>query len=43
MINTNGSVHGRIIIDNPAIYAITSQEGYSKDCPALTATSLVRE
>jgi hypothetical protein len=41
IMNTSGRVQGKIIIDNPARYAITSQEGYDNCCPAPIAVSFV--
>jgi hypothetical protein len=43
MINTSGKVQGKIIIDNPARYAITSHDGYDALWPAPTAISPVSE
>ena len=40
-MKTSGSVQGRIIMDNPARYAITNQDGYDNSFPARTAVSLV--
>jgi hypothetical protein len=41
MMNTSGSVHGKIIIDKPARYAITNHEGYDISFPAPIAISFV--
>ena len=43
MINTRGKVHGRIIIQRPARYEITSHDGYDALWPAPTAISPVSE
>jgi hypothetical protein len=40
-MKTSGSVHGKIIMESPARYAIISQEGYDNSCPALIAVSFV--
>jgi hypothetical protein len=43
MINTNGSVHGKTIIESPATYAIINHDGYENSLPDFTETSLVNE
>ena len=42
-MNTSGSVQGKIIIERPATYAITNQDGYENSLPAFTEMSLVNE
>jgi len=43
IMNTSGRVHGKIIIERPAIYAITNQDGYENSLPDFTVRSLVNE
>ena len=43
IMNTSGRVHGKIIIERPATYAISNQDGYEKSLPAFTEMSLVNE
>jgi len=40
-MNTKGKVQGRIIIEIPAMYEITNQEGKDNSCPELIAVSFV--
>ena len=42
-MNTNGRVHGKMIMDNPAKYAIINQEIYDASWFSLKTTSLVSE
>ena len=43
MMNTSGRVQGKIIIERPATYAITNQDGYENSLPDFTEMSLVNE
>ena len=43
IMNTSGSVQGKIIIERPATYAMTNQDGYENSLPDLTEMSLVNE
>jgi hypothetical protein len=43
IMNTSGSVQGKIIIESPATYAIINQDGYENSLPDFTEKSLVNE
>jgi hypothetical protein len=43
IMKTSGRVHGKIIIERPATYAISNQDGYENSLPAFTEISLVNE
>ena len=42
-MKTSGRVHGKIIIERPATYAITNQDEYENSLPDFTEISLVNE
>ncbi len=42
-MNTSGSVQGKIIIERPATYAMTNQDGYENSLSDFTVRSLVNE